>query len=45
MTWTKYTGMDPEISSGSVNSSFDRGIDHSTIPNTKSYQIGLNIGF
>ena len=45
MTWTKYTGMDPEISSGSVNSSFDRGIDHSTMPNTKSYQIGLNIGF
>ena len=45
MTWTKYTGMDPEISSGAVNSSFDRGIDHSTMPNTKSYQIGLNIGF
>ena len=45
MTWTKYTGMDPEISSGTVNSSFDRGIDHSTMPNTKSYQIGFNIGF
>jgi hypothetical protein len=45
MTFTKYTGYDPEISSGSSNSSFDRGVDHSTLPNTKSYQIGLNIGF
>jgi TonB-linked SusC/RagA family outer membrane protein len=45
LTVTKYTGYDPEVSSGSVNSSFDRGIDHSTLPNIKSYQIGLNIGF
>lgn len=44
-TKTKYTGMDPEISSGSVNSSFDRGVDNSTIPNIKSFQAGLNIGF
>ncbi|MFD2932824.1 SusC/RagA family TonB-linked outer membrane protein [Spirosoma flavum] len=44
-TVTKYTGYDPEISSGSSNSSFDRGVDHSTLPNTKSYQIGLNLGF
>jgi TonB-linked SusC/RagA family outer membrane protein len=45
LTFTKYTGYDPEVSSGSVNSSFDRGVDHSTLPNTKSYQIGLNVGF
>ncbi|QKZ14844.1 SusC/RagA family TonB-linked outer membrane protein [Spirosoma sp. KUDC1026] len=45
LTWTKYTGYDPEISSGTSNSSFDRGVDHSTLPNTKSYQVGLNIGF
>ncbi len=45
MTVTKYTGYDPEISSGSPNSSFDRGVDHSTLPNTKSYQVGLNVGF
>jgi TonB-linked SusC/RagA family outer membrane protein len=43
-TITKYTGMDPEVSSGTVNSAFDRGVDHSTIPNVKSYQVGLNIG-
>ncbi|WP_375445053.1 SusC/RagA family TonB-linked outer membrane protein [uncultured Fibrella sp.] len=45
LTFTKYTGYDPEISSGSSNSSFDRGVDHSTLPNIKSYQVGLNIGF
>lgn len=45
LTWTKYTGFDPEISSGGVNSAFDRGIDHDTLPNIKSYQVGLNIGF
>jgi hypothetical protein len=44
-TWTKYSGFDPEISSGAVNSSYDRGIDHSTLPNTKAYQISLNLGF
>ncbi len=45
ITITKYTGMDPEISSGSSNSAFDRGVDHNTIPNTKAYTVGLNIGF
>ena len=45
VTITKYTGYDPEISSGASNSSFDRGVDHSTLPNIKSYQVGLNIGF
>lgn len=45
LTFTKYTGMDPEISSGSVNSAWDRGTDHNTMPNLRSYQVGLNIGF
>ena len=45
MTFTKYPGLDPEISSGASNSAFDRGVDHSTIPNLKSYQISLNLGF
>jgi TonB-linked SusC/RagA family outer membrane protein len=44
-TFTKYTGMDPEISSGSINSAWDRGTDHSTLPNFKSYQATLNFGF
>jgi hypothetical protein len=44
ITVTDYTGFDPEISSGTSNSAFDRGVDHNTIPNLKTYQIGLNIG-
>jgi TonB-linked SusC/RagA family outer membrane protein len=45
LTFTKYDGLDPEISSGASNSSYDRGVDHSTIPNMKSFQISLNLGF
>ncbi len=45
LTFTKYPGLDPEISSGQSNSAFDRGIDHSTIPNLKAYQATLNVTF
>jgi TonB-linked SusC/RagA family outer membrane protein len=45
LTFSKYTGLDPEISSGSSNSAWDRGVDHNSIPNIKSYQISLNLGF
>ena len=44
-TLTNYTGMDPEISSGGSNSAWDRGVDHNTMPNLRSYQVQLNIGF
>ena len=45
LTFTNYSGMDPEISSGASNSSFDRGVDHNTIPNMRAYQVTLNLGF
>jgi TonB-linked SusC/RagA family outer membrane protein len=45
VTVTNYTGMDPEVSSGTTNSAWDRGVDHNSIPNIKSYQISLNLGF
>lgn len=45
VTFTDYTGYDPEVSSGTANSAFDRGVDHNTVPNLKSYQVGLNFGF
>jgi TonB-dependent starch-binding outer membrane protein SusC len=45
LTWTKYSGLDPEISSGTTNSAWDRGTDHNTLPNFKTYQATLNIGF
>jgi TonB-linked SusC/RagA family outer membrane protein len=44
-TATKYTGMDPELSSGTLNSAWDRGTDHNSMPNLKTYQVGLNVGF
>lgn len=44
-TVTDYTGMDPEVSSGANNSAFDRAVDHNTIPNVKTYQVGLKLGF
>jgi TonB-linked SusC/RagA family outer membrane protein len=44
-TLTNYTGLDPEISSGENNSAWDRGTDHNTMPNLRSYQLQLNIGF
>ncbi len=45
LTWTKYTGMDPETSSGTTNSGFDRGVDYATTPNNRTIQVGLNLGF
>ena len=45
LTFTKYTGFDPEVSSGTDNSAWDRGTDHNTMPNLRSYQVGLNFGF
>ena len=45
VTITDYTGMDPEISSGALNSPWDRGVDHNSIPNIKSYQVSINLGF
>ncbi|MEO5888767.1 MAG: SusC/RagA family TonB-linked outer membrane protein [Ferruginibacter sp.] len=45
ITITNYTGFDPEISSGTTNSAWDRGTDHNTLPNLKYYTVGLNFGF
>jgi TonB-dependent starch-binding outer membrane protein SusC len=45
VTFTKYTGYDPEVSSGTTNSAWDRGVDHNTIPNLKTFQVALNLGF
>jgi len=44
-TKTKYTGMDPEVSSGTNSSGFDRGVDYVSMPNNKTYQVGINVGF
>jgi len=45
ITVTDYQGMDPEISSGPANSSFDRGVDSHSMPNLRTFQVGINLGF
>ncbi|RYZ96347.1 MAG: SusC/RagA family TonB-linked outer membrane protein, partial [Sphingobacteriaceae bacterium] len=42
ITITKYTGLDPEFSNGSI---FEKGYDFGAFPNLKIYSLGLNFGF
>lgn len=42
LTITKYRGLDPEFSNGSI---FEKGYDYGAFPNLKMYSIGLNFGF
>lgn len=42
LTITNYTGYDPEVSS---NALFARGIDFSSFPNSKMFNIGFNLTF
>lgn len=41
-TITKYTGLDPEFSNGSI---FEKGYDFGAFPNLKTLSVGLNFGF
>ncbi len=44
LTFTKYTGFDPEVNS--VNSSvINIGLDYFTYPQTRSYLVGISVGF
>lgn len=49
LTFTSYPGVDPENAYKTNNSTLDRngtlGFDYGSYPTTKSYTIGLNIGF
>lgn len=44
ITITDFTGLDPEAARGFGNT-FQRGFDEFTHPNTKSYNLGINITF
>lgn len=45
-TWTKYTGLDPELINSDVNNSTTFGIDYGNYPaNQKNYNIGVNLSF
>lgn len=43
LTFTKYSGVDPEVAYASSN--VNLGLDYGSFPNTTSYTLGLNIGF
>ncbi|MDR6941656.1 SusC/RagA family TonB-linked outer membrane protein [Mucilaginibacter pocheonensis] len=42
LTITKYKGLDPEFSNGSI---FEKGYDFGAFPNLKTVSLGLNFGF
>lgn len=42
--FTNYPGPDPEVSSNG-NGNLNQGIDRNTVPNSRNYVIGVNIGF
>ena len=44
VTWTKYTGYDPEVSSYEQNNLYP-GIDYGAYPNSKTFITGLNVTF
>ncbi|GAB3911913.1 TonB-dependent receptor [Larkinella knui] len=44
ITWTKYTGYDPEVSLNG-QSLINKGVDSGVYPNSKSYQAGLSLSF
>lgn len=43
LTFTNYSGVDPEVAFSSSN--VNLGLDYGSYPNTKSYTVGINIGF
>jgi hypothetical protein len=43
LTFTKYTGYDPEI--GSQNGTLTNGVDYGQYPAARSFQIGIYVGF
>lgn len=43
--WTKYKGSDPEVNTNRNNSNISYGIDNRSIPQTRSYTLGLNVSF
>ncbi len=45
LTFTNYTGYDPEVGNRTPNSSLTNGIDFAVYPNPKAYQVGIQVGF
>jgi len=45
LTFTNYTGYDPEVGNRTPNSSLTNGIDFAVYPQPKAYQAGIQVGF
>jgi len=45
LTFTKYTGYDPEVGNRVASSTLNNGIDYAVYPQPKSYQVGINVNF
>lgn len=44
VTFTKYTGLDPEVNQYGANGP-DMGVDYGTYPQSRSFLLGVNVGF
>ena len=45
LTFTKYSWWDPEVNSRGGDNSISQGIDHNSYPTSKSWTVGLRVGF
>ncbi len=45
ITWTNYSGFDPEVGSSNDNRGVGRGIDYGTYPQVRTFIIGLKTSF
>jgi hypothetical protein len=45
LTFTDYSGFDPEVGNRTPNSSLTNGIDFAVYPQPKSFQVGLQATF
>jgi TonB-linked SusC/RagA family outer membrane protein len=45
LTFTNYTGYDPEVGNRTPNNSLTNGIDYFSYPQPKAFQIGIQAGF
>jgi hypothetical protein len=45
LTFTDYSGYDPEVGNRTPNSSLTNGIDFAVYPQPKAYQVGIQVNF
>ncbi len=45
LTFTKYTGYDPEVGNRVPSQTLNNGIDYAVYPQPKAYQVGINVNF